>query len=88
MINSIAPSFRLVDVMRQVVKSISGLDITAPRFEVGGDFYDNRLLNGNSFRGPSHSLTSAECFSIACSCSSTFSLLISWQFKCNQGSSR
>ena len=48
--NSIAPSFRLVDVMRQVVKSISGLDISAPRFDVGGEFYDNRLLNGNSLR--------------------------------------
>jgi len=48
--NSIAPSFRLVDVMRQVVKSISGLNISAPRFEFGQDFYDNRLLNGNSLR--------------------------------------
>jgi uncharacterized protein (TIGR02145 family) len=47
---SIAPSFRLIDVMRQVVKSISGLDISAPRFDVGGEFYDNRLLNGNSLR--------------------------------------
>jgi uncharacterized protein (TIGR02145 family) len=48
--NSIAPSLRLVDVMRQVVKSTSGLDISAPRFEIGQDFYDNRLLNGNSLR--------------------------------------
>jgi uncharacterized protein (TIGR02145 family) len=48
--NSIAPSFRLVDVMRQVVKSISGLDISAPSFETGQDFYDNRLFNGNSLR--------------------------------------
>jgi uncharacterized protein (TIGR02145 family) len=47
---SVAPSFRLIDVMRQVVKSISGLDILAPRFDVGGEFYDNRLLNGNSLR--------------------------------------
>ena len=48
--NSVAPSFRLVDVMRQVVKSISGLNISAPRFEFGQDFYDNRLFNGNSLR--------------------------------------
>ena len=47
---SVAPSFRLIDVMRQVVKSISGLDISAPRFDFGGEFYDNRLLNGNSLR--------------------------------------
>ena len=48
--NSIAPSLRLIDVMRQVVKSISGLSISAPRFEFGQDFYDNRLFNGNSLR--------------------------------------
>lgn len=48
--NSIAPSFRLVDVMRQVVKSISGLNISAPRFEIAQNFYDNRLFNGNSLR--------------------------------------
>jgi hypothetical protein len=34
--NSIANSVRLVDVMRQVTKSISGLQINAPRFEVLG----------------------------------------------------
>lgn len=52
--NSIAPSFRLIDVMRQVVKSISGLNISAPRFDIAGDFYDNRLLNGNSLRAISN----------------------------------
>ena len=36
--------------MRQVVKSTSGLDIYAPRFDVGGTFYDNRLVNGNFLR--------------------------------------
>lgn len=49
--NSISKSLRLVDVMRQVVKSISGLQINAPRFDVGGQFYDNRLFNGNFLRG-------------------------------------
>jgi hypothetical protein len=48
--NSITPSFRLVDVMRQVIKSISGLDINAPRFDVSGQFYDNRLFDGNFLR--------------------------------------
>jgi hypothetical protein len=48
--NSITPSFRLIDVMKQVVKSTSGLDVVAPRFDVGGDFYDNRLFNGNFLR--------------------------------------
>jgi len=48
--NSIVPSFRLVDVMRQVIKSISGNAISAPRFDVAGQFYDNRLFNGNFLR--------------------------------------
>lgn len=49
--SSISKSLRLVDVMRQVVKSISGLEIDAPRFEELGDFYDNRLVNGRFLRG-------------------------------------
>ena len=49
--NSISKSLRLVDVIRQVVKSISGLDINAPRFDALGQFYDNRLFNGNFLRG-------------------------------------
>jgi hypothetical protein len=48
--NSISKSIRLVDVIRQVVRSISGLEINAPRFDVGGQFYDNRLVNGNFLR--------------------------------------
>lgn len=49
--NSISKSLRLVDVIRQVVKSTSGLQINAPRFEELGQFYDNRLFNGNFLRG-------------------------------------
>jgi len=49
--NSISKSLRLVDIMRQVVRSISGLEINAPRFEALGQFYDNRLFNGNFLRG-------------------------------------
>jgi len=48
--NSITPSFRLIDVMSQVVKSISGLTINAPRYANLGQFYDNRLFNGNFLR--------------------------------------
>jgi len=50
-VNSVSLSFRLIDVMRQVVKSISGLNIDAPKFDSAGDFYNNRLLNGNFLRG-------------------------------------
>jgi hypothetical protein len=49
--NSITPSFRLIDVMKQVTKSISSLTLNAPRYDVGGQFYDNRLFNGNLLRG-------------------------------------
>ena len=48
--NSITPSFRLIDVMSQVIKSISGLTINAPRFASLGQFYDNRLFDGNFLR--------------------------------------
>ena len=49
--NSVSKSLRLVDVMRQIIRSVSGLSIDAPRFEAFGQFYDNRLLNGNFLRG-------------------------------------
>lgn len=48
--NTISEAFRLSDVMKHLIKSISGLDITAPRFEQGGEFYDQYLLNGNFLR--------------------------------------
>lgn len=49
--NSISKTVRLVDVIQQVVRSVSGLQINAPRFEALGKFYDNRLFNGNFLRG-------------------------------------
>jgi hypothetical protein len=45
--NSITPCFRLIDVMRQITKSTSGLGVYAPRYDVGAQFYDNVLTNGN-----------------------------------------
>ena len=49
--NSIVPCFRLIDVMRQVAKSNSGLKINAPRYDVGGEFYDTVLTNGKMLGG-------------------------------------
>ena len=49
--SSIAPSLRLIDVIRQVIKSISGLEINADRFDTGTILYDQRLTNGNLLRG-------------------------------------
>lgn len=48
--NSIVPAFRLIDVMRQIVKSISGADVLSKRYDFGGQFYDNVLFNGNLMR--------------------------------------
>lgn len=48
--NTLVPSFRLIDVMKQVCKSISGLDVFAPRYNVSGQFYENVLVNGNLLR--------------------------------------
>jgi len=49
--NSVSKSLRLVDVIKQIIKSNSGLQINAPHFESLGQFYDNRLVNGNLLRG-------------------------------------
>lgn len=47
---SVVPSFRLIDVIKHIVKSSSGLKVNAPRFEFEGEFYDNFLFNGNTLR--------------------------------------
>ena len=51
-INSITKGIRLVDAMSQVLLNINGeLALTAPRFESGGEFYDNFIFDGNMIRG-------------------------------------
>lgn len=49
--NSIVPSFRLIDVMNQISKSTAGLPIFAPRYNIGGEFYDTVLTNGKMLGG-------------------------------------
>jgi len=48
--NSIVPTFRLIDVMRQVIKSISGQSVLSQRYDFAGEFYDNVFFNGNLMR--------------------------------------
>ena len=48
--NSIVPVFRLIDVMRQVVKSISGQSVFSQRYDFAGELYDNVFFNGNMMR--------------------------------------
>jgi len=49
--NSITPTFRLIDVMKQVSKSIAGLEVNAPRYDLGGQFYDTVITNGKLLGG-------------------------------------
>lgn len=49
--NTITPTFRLIDVMKQIAKSTANLDVFAPRYNVGGEFYDTVLTNGKMLGG-------------------------------------
>lgn len=49
--NSVTPVFRLIDVMKQIAKSTANLDIYAPRYDVGGEFYDTVLTSGKLLGG-------------------------------------
>lgn len=49
--NSLSKGVRLFDVMSQVIKSYSGLNIESLKFGKGGEFYDTFILNGNLLRG-------------------------------------
>jgi hypothetical protein len=49
--SSISEGIRLIDAVRQVVKSISGLPISAPIFDNQSVYWNTFLLNGNLLRG-------------------------------------
>lgn len=49
--NSITPTFRLIDVMKHIAKSIAGLEVNAPRYDNAGQFYDTVLTNGKLLGG-------------------------------------
>lgn len=48
--NTISPSFRLVDVISQVVKSTTGLTVNTLKLQAVDEFYNTRLINGNLLR--------------------------------------
>lgn len=48
--NSVTPTYRLVDVMRYIIKSICGKEIIAPQFDEGGPLYDQRVFTENLLR--------------------------------------
>lgn len=49
--NSIVPCFRVIDVMKQLAKSTANLEVFAPRYDLGGEFYDNVITNGKMMGG-------------------------------------
>lgn len=49
--NTISPTFRLIDVMKQIAKSTANLEVNAPRYNIGGEFYDTVLTNGKMLGG-------------------------------------
>jgi len=48
--NSVTPALRLSDVIRYCIKSISKLNTIMPRFDFGGEYYDQYIFNGNLLR--------------------------------------
>lgn len=51
-IDSVTKGVRLVDAMKQVSSSINPVFINSmPRFEFGGEWYDNFIFSGNMIRG-------------------------------------
>lgn len=49
--DTVVPMVRLIDAMKYVVKSSSGLNISAPRWEFGGQFYDQFISSQALMRG-------------------------------------
>lgn len=48
--NTVTPAVRLIDAMRQVIRSISGLNVYAPRWEEGGEYYNQFITTSNLMR--------------------------------------
>ena len=49
-ISSVVTVVRFIDAFRQVVKSIGGYDVVAPRFDEGGEYYEQWITNGKLLR--------------------------------------
>lgn len=48
--NTVLPMIRVIDAMRYVVKAVSGLQVNAPQFDIGGVFYDQYITNTQLMR--------------------------------------
>lgn len=50
-IDSISKATRYIDLFKQNVKSMNGYEVIAPRFDVGGEFYNQVAMSGNLIKG-------------------------------------
>jgi hypothetical protein len=48
--NSVIKGIRYIDLLKQNIKSISGLTLEAPKFDVAGEFYEQFAFNGKLIR--------------------------------------
>ena len=49
-VSSVITTVRFIDAFRQVVDSIGGYTVIAPRFDIGGEYYDQWITNGKLLR--------------------------------------
>jgi hypothetical protein len=49
-IDSVIKGVRYIDLFKQNIKSISGLTVNAPRFDIAGEFYEQFAFNGKLIR--------------------------------------
>lgn len=48
--DTVVPMIRLIDAMKYVVKATSGLNVVAPRFDIGGEYYNQYITNTQLMR--------------------------------------
>ena len=49
-IDTVIKGVRYIDMIKQTMKSINGFPVVAPRYDVGGEFYDRFVFSGNLIR--------------------------------------
>lgn len=49
-LDSVINGVRYVDLFKQCIKSINGMPLVTPRFDIGGEFYDQFAFNGKLIR--------------------------------------
>ena len=50
-LDSVIKGVRYIDYLKQTVKSLNGSNVIAPKFDVGGKYYDQFVFTGNLIKG-------------------------------------